>query len=136
MQGLELRITDLLRAANREGDFPMSLVCTEQGLLVAASGEGDFDDRAALASLFDDVVLRARRDLGFLAVEELALRDRAFGHLVLRPLPVALSERMFLVVQVPPTRPWRRTTNRLTTRLVSELGGLGPVIEEPVDADA
>lgn len=124
MIGLEQRITALLRTANADGRFLMSLVCTEQGLLVAAAGDGELEDRAALAALFDDVVLRARRDLGFLGVEELTIRDRQFGHLVLRPLPDHASGRMFLVVQVPPQLPWRRTTNRLTTRLVAELGGL------------
>lgn len=124
MQGLETRVTALLRSANTEGGFPMSLIGTDQGLLVAAAGEGGSEDFAALASLFDDVVQRARRDLGFSQVEELALRDRALGHLVLRTLPTAGRTRMFLVVQVPPHHAWRRTTNRLCVHLAAELGGL------------
>jgi hypothetical protein len=132
MQGLEFRVTSLLRQANQEGGFSTSLVCTDQGLLVAAAGEGGLDDRAALASLLDDVLLRARRDLGFDSVDELAIRDRSLGHLVLRTLPTQSEERMFLVVQVPPNSPWRRTTNRLCSRLVNELGGLagGEVVDD------
>lgn len=135
MQGLENRITAHLRAANQEGGFLMSLVCTEQGLLVAAAGTGGVDDLAALATLFDDVVTRARRDLSLRAVDELALRDRTFGHLVLRPLFDAGDGRMFLVLHVPPNLPWRRTTHRLCARLVSELSGFAkPVVGEVADA--
>lgn len=126
MPGLERKITALLAAANREGAFPMSLVCTDQGLLVAAAGEVALgDDLAALASIFDDVVTRARRDLAMPSVDELALRDPAVGRLVLRPLAMADGGRMFLVVQVPAAAPWRRTTNRLCAQLQAELAGLG-----------
>ncbi len=121
MSGLEERITGLLTDGNREGGFPVSLVCTDQGLLVAAAGEGAGpDDLAVLASLFDDVVARARRDMAMAALDELTLRDATLGRFVIRPL--ALGERrMFLVVHVPPALPWRRTTNRLCARLESEL---------------
>ncbi len=123
--GLEGRITTLLAAGNDDGRFPMSLVCTDQGLLIAAAGDpSPCDDLAALASLFDDVVARAGRDLGMRAVDELAVRDDAVGRLVIRPLLLSSEARMFLVVQVPPGMTWRRTTNRTCLALQRELAAL------------
>lgn len=120
--GLEGRITALLCAANQTGGLPMSLVCTDQGLLIAGAGDpSPWDDLAALASIFDDVVARARQNLGMLAVDELAVRDDALGRFVIRPLHLLAEPRMFLVVQVPPSTPWRRTTNRLCVELEAEL---------------
>lgn len=136
MAGLEERVTALLERANAEGGFPMSLVCTDDGLLVAAAGEHSLgDDLAALASIFDGVVTRAVRDLGIPVVDELAMRAPGFGRLVLRPLTVRAEGRMFLVVQVPPSSNWRRTTNRLCTELLAELSGLGAAATEENDAE-
>ncbi|MDP2316943.1 MAG: hypothetical protein Q8P41_28885 [Pseudomonadota bacterium] len=123
--GLEQRITRLLSAGNAEGGFPMALVCTEQGLLVAASGDlSPCEDLAALASLFDDVVSRMRRDMEMTAIDELAVRDGRVGRFVIRPLVLRTHERMFLVVHVPPALTWRRTTNRLCVALLAELDQL------------
>jgi predicted regulator of Ras-like GTPase activity (Roadblock/LC7/MglB family) len=120
--GLERRVTNLLAAGNADGGFPMSLVCTEQGLLIAAAGDpAPCEILAALASILDDVMQRAARDLGMGAVDELTIKDAARGRFVLRPLPPTARARLFLVVQVPATLPWRRATNRLAARLQAEL---------------
>jgi hypothetical protein len=77
-------------------------VCTDQGLLVAASGESLRSEIAAgLTSLFDDIVVRAQRDLGFPRVDELTLTDGDSNRYVIRPLPIEANLRLFLVVQVP-----------------------------------
>lgn len=123
--GLEARLTTILGEGNHEGGFPVSLVCTDGGLLVAAAGTGGVeDDLAALASIFDDVVARAARDLAMSAVDELALRDPRVGRYVVRPLGGGGATRMFLVVHVPRGASWRRTTNRLCLRLEGELAEL------------
>lgn len=123
--GLEGRLTTLLAGGNASGGFPVSLVCTDKGLLVATAGAAEVHEvLAALASLFDDVVARASRDLGMAAVDELTLRDERLGRCVVRPLRGGGDTRMFLVVQVPPGASWRRTTNRLCQRLDGELAEL------------
>ena len=123
--GLEQRITGLLAEVNAEAGYPLSLVCTEQGLLVARDGDHlSSEQLAGLTSLFDDIVVRAHRDLGAAAVDEVTLLDPGAGRLVVRPLPIAGSPRFFLVVQAPPRARWRRNTNRLTRTLVDWLAPL------------
>jgi hypothetical protein len=122
---LETRMNRLLHATNEEGGFPTSLVCTDQGLLVASAGEVEpCEVLAVLAAMFDDVVARARRDIGLEAVDEVTLRDQRRGAYVLRMLHPLVDARLFLVVHVPHSLPWRRSTNRLCSRLNHELQGL------------
>lgn len=116
-------ITDLLNKANIEGGFPTSLVSTEQGLLVATAGEElQLENTlAALTAMFDDVVERSRTYVGLEDVDELAVRDRKAGRLIVRPLRTNAQMRLFLVVVVPLNKPWRRTTNQLCRALQREL---------------
>lgn len=109
------RISELLEEVNVESEFSMSLVCTDAGLLIAASGEGaDEDQLAGLTSLFDDIVVRARRDVGLGAIDEVTLLDPVWGRCVVRPLPIEGGfGRLFLVVRVGPRSTWRRYTNKL-----------------------
>lgn len=112
--GLEQRISGLLAEVNRDADYPLSLVCTDQGLLVASAGDHlSSTELAGLTSLFDDIVMRARRDLGSSWVDEVTLLEPDRGRMVVRPLPVQVGARFFLVLQVPPRARWRRNSNRL-----------------------
>ncbi|MEY3214209.1 MAG: hypothetical protein RIT28_4690 [Pseudomonadota bacterium] len=122
IQGLEREMTALLTGMNLIGNYPLSLVCTDQGLLVAASGESLRSEIAAgLTSLFDDIVVRAQRDLGFPRVDELTLTDGDSNRYVIRPLPIDANLRLFLVVQVPVKATWRHNTNLLIKRLIDLL---------------
>jgi predicted regulator of Ras-like GTPase activity (Roadblock/LC7/MglB family) len=114
-QTLEERISALLSATNDAGGYTGSCVCTADGLVVASAG-GDAEDTAAVVSLFDDVMIRARRDLGFSGVDEVALLEPGAGRLVIRPLDMG-AEVLFLVVSVPARRTWRRHTNTLRRQL-------------------
>lgn len=109
------RITDLLEEVNLESGFSMSLVCTEAGLLIASAGDGaDEDQLAGLTSLFDDIVVRAKRDVGLDVIDEVTLLDPVWGRCVVRPLPVQGEYgRLFLVVRVDARSTWRRYTNKL-----------------------
>ena len=121
VRDLESRLTELLDHVNREAGYPLSLVCTEQGLLVASAGEQLQSEVAAgLTSLFDDIVVRAVRDLGFARVDEFTLVDSTGLRYVVRPLPAEHDTRLFLVVAVPRKTSWRRHTNKLVGQ-VSEL---------------
>lgn len=121
-RGLERRIVDLLEEANRAGGYHLSLVCTEQGLLVAEAGKSSASEElAALGGLFDDVVERARRDLALPGIDEVTLRAGNEGRFVIRPLVIGEGHRMFLFVHAPPDRPWRRTTANLVRALQNEL---------------
>jgi hypothetical protein len=76
--GVEAQVTTILRAMNAAGGYPMSLVCTDRGLLVASAGEQLRSEvLAGLTSLFDDIVVRAARDLGLADIDELSLSDAA-----------------------------------------------------------
>jgi len=117
--GLSHTITDLLGATATEGSFPAAFVCTDDGLVIASAGDGAaVDMTAAVVSLFDDVLLRATRDLHFSEVDEVTLVDPVAGRLVIRPLPIDGGPVFFLVVQVPKKATWRRHTNNLRRRLV------------------
>lgn len=123
--GLEQSITELLERANAQGSFPLSLVSTHQGLLVASAGEPLLQTHiAALTALFDDVVRRSVRDLSLADIDELTIRDGQLGRLVVRPLDTE-SSRMFLVVRVPRTRPWRRVTNQLVRDIQARFASWG-----------
>ena len=101
-RAVESRITGLLADMNAIGGYPMSLVCTSQGLLIAASGEALRSEiTAGLTCLFDDIVARAARDLEL-------LHDAA-------------QLRVFLVVQVPRGGTWRRNTNLVVRKLLAIL---------------
>lgn len=120
---IEAQITALLAGMNALGGYPMSLVCTDQGLLVASAGEPLRSEIVAgLTSLFDDIVARAVRDLDLRRIDEITLTDAAAGHLVVRPLTDGTSEvRLFLVVQVPRDASWRRNTNLVARKLLAIL---------------
>jgi hypothetical protein len=122
-RALEAQITALLAGMNALGGYPMSLVCTDQGLLLAAAGEPLRSEIvAALTSLFDDIVVRAGRDLELSAVDEISVSDASKGHLVVRPLTCIQGQvRLFLVVQVPRLATWRRNTNLVARKLLAIL---------------
>ncbi|MDC0668224.1 hypothetical protein [Nannocystis radixulma] len=123
MPGVESQLTALLGGMNSRGGYPLSLVCTDQGLLVAAAGEPARRDVAAgLTGLFDDIVTRAVRDLGLAGVDELTLCEPDSDRLVIRPLARDCVPRLFLVVLVPGGRTWRRHTNHITRKLLALLG--------------
>lgn len=116
--GLQERITDQLKATNVVGGYTASIVCTHTGLLIASDGEAVSDEMlAGFTSLFDDIVVRAQRDLELAAIDEVSIFDASRGRLVIRPVNEAGTPRLFLVVKVPPKATWRRHTNRLLKRL-------------------
>jgi hypothetical protein len=123
--GLTHRITELLDARTAEGGYPAAFVCTDDGLVIAAAGDAALAElTAAVVSLFDDVLLRATRDLKFSEVDEVTLVDPRTGRLVVRPLPMASGANFFLVVQVPRGATWRRHTNALRRQLIPVLAPL------------
>lgn len=123
--GLEQEMTTLLASVNRIAGYPLSLVCTEQGLLLAAAGDPTRTEiMGGLTSLFDDIVSRATRDLGFARVDELTLTDADGTRYVIRPLPVTGVSRLFVVVLVPHKVSWRKYTNLLCTQLGAMLDPL------------
>lgn len=120
---IEARLTGLLADMNALGGYPMSLVCTDQGLLLASAGEALRSEIiAGLTSLFDDIVARAARDLSLSQVDELTLSDATAGLTVVRPLAHVTGQvRLFLVVQVPRGGSWRRNTNLVVRKLLAVL---------------
>jgi len=120
-RAVESRITGLLADMNARGGYPMSLICTHQGLLIASSGEPLRSEiTAGLTSLFDDIVARAARDLDLRRVDELTLSDAAAGTTIVRPLLGEVEQlRLFLVVQVPRGSTWRRNTNLVVRKLLA-----------------
>ncbi|MCB9676418.1 MAG: hypothetical protein H6737_14945 [Alphaproteobacteria bacterium] len=128
-QGISNHITALLEATTALGGYTNAFVCTHDGLVVAAAGDVDAAEQtAAVVSLFDDVLVRARRDLAFSAVDEVTLLEPRHGWMVIRPLKVSAGPPFFLVVRVPPNTRWRRNTNILLKRLM-------PILE-PLASDA
>ena len=113
-RAVESRITGLLADMNAIGGYPMSLVCTSQGLLIAASGEALRSEiTAGLTCLFDDIVARAARDLELLHVDELTLSDSSAGYTIVRPLMHDAAQlRLFLVVPGPRGGARRRNPHR------------------------
>lgn len=108
-------LTRLLADAVEAGGFQLGVVSTDQGLVLASVGDTEEFRTVlgALTGIFDDVVARVRRDAGLLEVDEVAVRDRTFGRLVVRPAGHHDGLRIFIVVSVPRGTAWRRVTNRL-----------------------
>ena len=120
-QSVEAQLTASLRAMNAAGGYPMSLVCTDRGLLVASDGEFVRSEViAGITSLFDAIA----RDLGLADIDELSLSDAKVGRLVVRPVTRDHTPRLFLVVQVPRHRAWRQNTNVVVRSLLAILGPL------------
>jgi predicted regulator of Ras-like GTPase activity (Roadblock/LC7/MglB family) len=116
---VEHEVTELLRGLNALGHYSLSLVCTEDGLLIASAGERLRSELVAvLTSLFSDIAVRAVRDLGLRQVDEFTLSDPTSGYLVVRPLDPEARPRLFLVVQVPRDRAWRRNTAAAARKLL------------------
>jgi hypothetical protein len=125
MSAVDRQVTELLHAMNAAGGFPLSLVCTDAGLLVGSAGELLRSELAAvLASLFADIARRAADDLEMPHIDELTLSDPARGRLVVRPLAPRGRPRLFLVTQVPRGRSWRRCTTLAARRLHDVLSPL------------
>lgn len=129
-RGIEHQVTEVLAGINVLGGYVRSLVCTEDGLLVAHAGgdPGEGHDIAAFTSLFDTVVERATRDIGMAGVDEVTLLDATDHRLVIRPLPLPRKPRMFLVVWMDRGATWRRNTTAAVGRLVPLLD---PLLEPP-----
>jgi hypothetical protein len=128
---LERDATELLRGLNALGGYLLSLVCTADGLLVASAGERVRTEVVAgLTSLFHDIALRAARDLELARIDELTLLDRDSGCFVVRPLDLAGGPPLFLVVQVPRDRAWRRNTTLVARQLRAILR---PLVTPPQD---
>lgn len=124
-EGAEARVTELLCGMNALGGYPMSLVCTAEGLLIAAAGEATRTEVAAgLTSLFDDIVARAVRDLALAQVDEITLADARVGRFIVRPLTRTHDPRLFLVVLAPPDATWRRNMNLVARKLMAILAPL------------
>ena len=120
MSSIEERATKLLNETNALGNYHTSLICTSEGLLIAASGdEVTTEQVAGFTSLFDDIIDRAARDIGINNLEEVTLLEPRKGRFVIRPLEISAGERFFLVIQMPTTVTWRRNTHRLVTALKS-----------------
>lgn len=127
-RGLEREITQLLSSMNLLGGYPLSLVCTDQGLLIATAGEPLRSEiLAGLTSLFDHIMTRAVRDLDFERVDEVTLTDRE-SRFIVRPVPVGGETRLFLVLQAPTKATWRSHTNSLLKRLTQLLQ---PLVDTP-----
>lgn len=137
-RGRQGALDDELRATNLVGGYQGSIICTEQGLLVASDGSIPSDEAlAGFASLFDEIVRRADRDLGLRATDEVTLLDREAGRLVIRPLAPSPRDsngapsdgpRMFLVLWMAADATWRRNASRLVAR-IQEI--LAPVLQDP-----
>lgn len=126
-RGRQGELDDELRATNLIGGYQGSIICTDQGLLVASDGNIPSDEAlAGFASLFDEIVNRAERDLGLGSPDEVTLLDRRSGRLVIRPLSFkpldpqlahTAAPRMFLVLWMDADATWRRNAARLVTRI-------------------
>lgn len=117
LHALEERLTTVLDTVNRTYAFPSSLICTEGGLLLASAGREVHSEIAAgLTSLFDDIALRAVRDLDLVAIDELTLVARAGQRYVIRPFSFS-EPRLYLVVEVPSRKPWRQGSNLMLRQL-------------------
>lgn len=113
-----------LGAINRVGRYHGSLICTDQGLLIASDGDVGSDEvLAGFASLFDEIALRARRDLALEALDEITVLDGGRGRLVFRPLRTPGENRLMVVVSMPVEATWRRNTTQLVRRLERILAG-------------
>lgn len=117
-QGVERTLTELLEGMNKRGGYTLALLCTEQGLLVASAGERQRSEMTAgITALFDEIAVRASRDLGFGPVDEFTVCAGKGGRLVVRSLDLATRPRIFLVVQAPTARPWRRNTATIARKV-------------------
>lgn len=122
-RGAQHKIDDELKATNTIGGYHGSIVCTDQGLLVASAGDIPSDEAlAGFASLFDEIVARGSRHLGLAAIEEATVFDREAGRLVIRPVfgqsdAEERGHRVFLVLWMDADATWRRNSTRLIVRL-------------------
>ncbi len=115
-----VQLHKLLSALVDNGGYYSALICTDEGLLVACTGDlPTSEELAGVVSLIEDVVIRAERDLGVSRVDEVTLLDQGRARVVIRPLLID-PLRFHLVVRLPPKKTWRRNTNR-TVRAVSAL---------------
>ena len=105
-------VGDVLERMNRDGGLFMSLLCTDEGLLLGSAGdEASGEEIGGFTSLFDNIVLRAERDIDIQRVDEVTLLDPRRGRIVIRPINVEGGSRFFLVVRLPTSARWRRSTN-------------------------
>lgn len=120
----QMSLTELLEQLTQECAYDSALVCTDEGLLVACTGDlPTSEELAGVVGLVEDVVVRSERDLGVERVDEVTLLDPGRGRLVIRPLLVE-GQRFHLVVRLPSRSTWRRNTNRVSREVVKILGGV------------
>ena len=111
-------VASVLEKLNAAGSHYMSLVCTDEGLLLGSAGdEATGEAVAGFTSLFDDIVRRAERDADMTRVDEVTLLDPRRGRLIIRPIDLEGGSRFFLVVRLPTSGTWRRNTSVACTEL-------------------
>jgi len=114
---MELQATEVLAELNRRGGYSLSLLCTEQGLLIASDGDlGRSEVAAGLASLLNDIALRAMRDFSVDEVDEMTILSES-GRFIVRALAAGFTPRVFLVVHAPYRATWRRITTAAARKL-------------------
>lgn len=120
--GLQEQITSLLETTCTAGGYHELLVCTDDGLLIAATSDApSADELAGITSLFDTIVQRATRDLSMETIDEVTMLAPSRGRVVVRPLSIEGEQRFFLVAWVPRQATWRRYTNQLARQLSTML---------------
>ncbi len=122
---MELRATAVLAELNQRGGYLLSLVCTEQGLLIASAGDLERSEVAAgLTSLLNDIALRAMRDFSVDEVDEMTILSGTSGRFIVRALAQGFTPRIFLVIHAPHRATWRRLSTaaaRKLTRIIRPL---------------
>ncbi|MED5371370.1 MAG: hypothetical protein VX899_10180 [Myxococcota bacterium] len=123
--GLQTQLTHLLERGCQDGAFQFAMLFTDQGLPLAQAGEADDGQMSVVSVLAQDILGRARTDLGLVTVDEVTVRDTRSGiRLVLRPISGWDDGELLLLVGVPGTKTWRRVTSLMTRELQEKLEAL------------
>jgi predicted regulator of Ras-like GTPase activity (Roadblock/LC7/MglB family) len=113
MKYFQDRLENILYKTNKEGNFKASIISSSEGIPIASvSSLFDSEIVSALASIVQDVSIKAQNYIGLKKVDEISFVDNDKIRLICREFKTIKGSFLYTVV-VPPYKNYRRLTNKV-----------------------
>ena len=108
------QLTHLLENMNQEGNFPISVLTDQQGLVIASAASSGLDPerQSAVVAFIQKAAVQVSKQLGMAKTDEVSLYDVNGQRLVCRPFCVNGFDLILAVIVPDRAHSHRRATNR------------------------
>ena len=116
-----VKLQEILKEMNKEGNFPISLLTDNEGLPYASSVDDhlDTDTHSAVVALIQKAAVQVSRHIGMAKVDEISLSDGATQRLICRPFKHGKQELILTIMLTHKEQSYRRLTNQTISKIKS-----------------